>query len=594
MSICHTKTDDFTKALECASTAAAIDRFSPTMLFRLSEAYGREKQYVQAQLHFERALSFLPVSERASYTSKLARIKEQAEDEEAHVYKEDPFDKFPLEVIILVMREGLSGDRDFVLKASHVNRTWRRILTNSCSELWKTLTFSHSGFKKKCWEDKMKAWAERAGTVESISFVDFTITAAERITKKQAVYLADARRLDIRTRDPEALKRLAISLSPFPRAVQDLRVQSYANWRRQGPPMSEIACGLLTKDAERRQIKSIQVDNISFHSDDPQGRHLRDFALFNPQSSVCGYSALKTLKMIHCEFENIPGRTLPSAQTQPQGSSSSTQQDPSHKALRRSPNLERLEVQYFPDGYREGRPYQPGQRERTTMFALKVAILPVPDLWSLDILAPSLEHLAFVVPPANLESWQYDRLLRDTPHRMIPTIEESPVAEDGLLKLKSFEVACYTSDGISQLEDWAPRMGNVTTFVLRNVGRMFPNKAPTEDTPDDRISTLVVRVLSDNLNWFPKMTELVLESCLTPGKDLVELVRRRKNGSGCASLQRIMLKTCSKLSDNAKSILQQEVPFFVTKGEVGDWMYLDVHYVDEDIELEAVDDGKQV
>lgn len=191
---------------------------------RLAEALVREKQYVQAHLYFERALCFLPVPERAPYMNKLARIKEQAEDEKAHIYKEDPFDIFPLEVILRIMEIGLFDHRNFVLNASLVYRRLRNVLINSCNELWKTLTFSHSGFKTKHWEDKMKAWVERAGKIDTICFQSMSASGVARITRKQGKYLVDAKTVQIQVWDPIALERIVTALSPFERSVQHLQL----------------------------------------------------------------------------------------------------------------------------------------------------------------------------------------------------------------------------------------------------------------------------------------------------------------------------------------------------------------------------------
>jgi hypothetical protein len=52
-----------------------------------SNTYEQEKDYINALKYCERALSILPVFERSTHDTKLARLKEQAEDARAHVIR---------------------------------------------------------------------------------------------------------------------------------------------------------------------------------------------------------------------------------------------------------------------------------------------------------------------------------------------------------------------------------------------------------------------------------------------------------------------------------------------------------------------------
>lgn len=140
-------------ALDNARKAAELEPFCPTVLFRLSALYGQEKQFVQAHIYYERALALLPVPEKLSYLAKLERLKEQSEDEKANIFRVDPFDILPLEVIINIMQFGLE-DPNYVFVASGVNRRWRTVLNYSCPELWKTWTFSHKDLQGKAWQAK--------------------------------------------------------------------------------------------------------------------------------------------------------------------------------------------------------------------------------------------------------------------------------------------------------------------------------------------------------------------------------------------------------------------------------------------------------
>lgn len=112
---------------------------STLLSFSDCQLYGQEKDYVNAHAIYERALSLLSVPERTSYIAKFARLREQAEDVKNDIYREDPLDFFPLEVVINILRFGLDKDPFFALKQSWINRRWRDTINLRCPELWKNM-----------------------------------------------------------------------------------------------------------------------------------------------------------------------------------------------------------------------------------------------------------------------------------------------------------------------------------------------------------------------------------------------------------------------------------------------------------------------
>lgn len=598
MTVLHLKNEEWSCARETAVKAAQLEPLCPTILLRASACFGQEKDFVQAHAYYERALSLLPVSERVAYIAKLARLKEQSDDVKANVFREDPLDIFPLEVIINIMQFGLdTGDGDFVLKCSWVNRRWRDVLVNSCSELWKTLTFTHSGLTKKIWDDKTSAWVARAGKIDTIALNDFSLGAADRITKKQGKYLADARTLEIHARDRAVITRVARALSTFERGIHHLRIGQNSSWVRsrvrEAGSLTEISCGMLPDEESRIQVQSIELQSVSFTCN-PQGygwTWMGGRRVLDRWQPVQDYPELRRLVVKGCSFDNI-------REDSQAGSTGSLkyQRDVLHTALRGCPNLEYLEVSYI-GGYNSN-VYQPGQAKRITMPLLKTAILPLPSQWSIDINAPNLESLAFSV--SSINTWEYDRKHPERQRPLIPSIEDSPVEMDALLKLKSFEIACYTRDGIAEFGNWASRLDNITRLAIRHVGEAYPRASPpaqnsegssAAQVPDteDRVSTRAVQFLLANVgSWFSKVTDLEFEACLIPGKTLVEYVRRRKLTAGCEALQHLTLVRCSKLSDKAKLVLEQEVPHFtITREATHHQKEMMAQYMDDSFDEEV-------
>jgi hypothetical protein len=171
------------EAREAALKVLALDPLSYAALFRLSNVYEQEKDYVNALKHFELALSILPVFERSAHRSKIVRLKEQTADARASVARVDPFGKLPHEVILLVMQNGSYQNGDFVLRCTWVCRHWRESLINTPT-LWGTLIFDPEEFRNKKTVEKRKAYIERSGKkVHTVEFNKLLLSTVGKFTR---------------------------------------------------------------------------------------------------------------------------------------------------------------------------------------------------------------------------------------------------------------------------------------------------------------------------------------------------------------------------------------------------------------------------
>ncbi|KAI5449638.1 hypothetical protein NCC49_004189 [Naganishia albida] len=347
---------------------------------------------------------------------------------------------------------------------------------------------------------------------------------------------------------------------------------------------------MLPDPESHQRIQSIKVDSVEFVTKRVEGVYeMGRYLVRDCAPELRDYSKLKTLVLVGCGFNNTFTSTR---QGQPGGAESSIayQKDALHTALRGCPILEYLEVSYQPRD--ECKAYVAGQGKRITMPALKTAILPSPSaVWCIDITAPVLESLAFNT--SGFRSYRYDNAVYNplpgefvvTIPCLIPSIDTSPCHSDGLLQLQTFEIACFSSDTVGDLQPCASRLDNVTSLTIRNAGAAFPKWVPTGANPDTRLSSQAVQALTDNIGtWFPKLTELEFQACLTPGKALVEYVRKRKERSGCEPLKRLTLVRCGRLSQKAKRALGMEVPIFSIKGESAAAPPMMARYIDDDFE----------
>lgn len=129
------KAEEWTKACEAAAKAVELEPLSTSSLIRLSTCHEEQRNYVSAFTYFSRAIAILPSYEQPLHRAKIARLAEQLADAKAKVFRGDPFDILPLEVIIEAMRIGLESDKNFVLKNSWTNRRWRSTLNTRCPAL---------------------------------------------------------------------------------------------------------------------------------------------------------------------------------------------------------------------------------------------------------------------------------------------------------------------------------------------------------------------------------------------------------------------------------------------------------------------------
>ena len=105
--------------------------FHYASLFQLSTCFEHERQFVKAHMTYKNAMAFLPAHEWPAHKARLARLKEQSDDEQAHIFRGDPLAILPLEVISEIMLIGMEKDPYFVLKSTWVNKKWRNTLIES-------------------------------------------------------------------------------------------------------------------------------------------------------------------------------------------------------------------------------------------------------------------------------------------------------------------------------------------------------------------------------------------------------------------------------------------------------------------------------
>lgn len=175
--------EDWPKARAAALKVVELDPFRSSSIIELATCYEKEKDYIKACEWLDRGVSLTPFTERQQHhLNKLARLREQAADMKANVFRVDPFDILPLEVIINIMPFGLEEGFYFVLKSSFVNKRWRQTLVNNCPELWSIFKLPGKELNQRTLNEKREAWIKRSGgKFDMIDLDDISLTGVSKI-----------------------------------------------------------------------------------------------------------------------------------------------------------------------------------------------------------------------------------------------------------------------------------------------------------------------------------------------------------------------------------------------------------------------------
>ncbi|KAJ9118406.1 hypothetical protein QFC24_006235 [Naganishia onofrii] len=519
---------------------------NPQLLFRLTTCYEQERDYIKAYNTMERAIQLTPDDERSPHAAHLKRLAEQARDMKENIFRGDPFEMLPLEVIINMMRMGQNMKDDFVLKSSWVSQKWRETLTQHCPELWRTVIITTTDSKNKAALSKAQTWRYRAGTQRnSVIFRDFNVSALEQLPSRFRNYVKDAKHLTISVTEEAVLERFAEKYRTSITYLESLTIKVATSWRKTyGIERSRAErlhmshendlCFDVISRHLRYKLQSIEIHDVSFvrrrwPADSPVDRlYIREI-----DSYEAWYPVLKRLTVHHCAFDNVYNASLfVGNKTQP--ALLKYQCDPLHRALRGAPDLEHLVVK--PTWRHDGKPAMPGLGQRIELSQLRTAVLPPPSLWFIDIIAPKLTSLRFM-RPEGFSAYAFDLFDESRQTPLIPRLQDSPILVETVPKLEHVEFACYEIDTKSGLEEWLPLLSSARTLTIRSIGgNAWPATTSTPpDDPDQRAAVTVVQILIDHPEWCPNLQEVNLEKCFATGDSLVQLIRTR-NGQHTASI----------------------------------------------------------
>ncbi|KAJ9093183.1 hypothetical protein QFC21_006500 [Naganishia friedmannii] len=576
------KAEKWTEARQYAEKVVALVPFHSATLFQLSTCYEHEREFVKAHTTYKNAMAFLPSHEWPAHKAKLARLKEQSDDMQANIFRGDPLDILPLEVVLEIMFMGMEQDPYFVLKSTWVNKKWRNTLIGTCPELWGTMRLPWKQVRDYSFEDKRRTWSDRAKwKFDRFQIVDMTCAGADKISRALVAKMEPLKRLEVSAISNKALYRLSTRLMYHCNELQQLVVDG-GKWQTQeeDSTFSVLHCRFpgTTLSLRTMEIRNVDFRNHDYYRDSDSDAGYEDifgYALMRTMRARRRgrlgeqYPLLRRLEIEGCLFDT---RTSPrysdsdeeigwnpdeeSEERPPPGPAYKS--DPLHAVLRYAENLQDLRIK--PDWTHHMFMRQDEPKTKTTLPRLKNAVIPPPSLWGINIVAPNLESLAFAIDDDKARSEAEDDA-RDLTS-LVPTIAESPATIESLVHLAEISFECNLADSISKLEEWLPHLPNVRKLSIRGAPGVTLHRADA-DLPAKPTHEEILQSLVDHPDWLPKLEHVDLMYCRHPDETVVAFVQGRKVLEGeVGGLKSVVLKGCTTLSDEVCERLKKELKVF--------------------------------
>lgn len=506
----------------------------------------------------------MPPSERTPYRAKSERITEQARDEHNDVYRADPLEVLPLELVINVMQHGLLLDLNFVLKKSWVSRTWRRVLVG-CKELWETVTLTGNVGP---FDDRIKTLLQRSGgRPTAIKLLSISKSGTARLTKAYDPTFKDSRALMIRSWDNQDLRRVTEKVwSRFHNLTElDIAATNIEYTKdRWGSTSTAIGsfwapyaihCDVVPIEAVSR------LEHISVRNADFRGTRFRHEPLFRRGIVKPDYSALKSLIVDGCRLDTSPdelardlahwtsaGLTPPPAKT-----------CPLDDVLRGANNLSFLQVRFRSPMESSECLVPVTSGGRIELLKLQKAVIPPVSIYPLSIHAPQLQSLSFALfGEEALKAYDTGRWTRHLP--LLPNMEDSPVSLEILGQLSHFEMLACSADTIGIVDEWLSYMPKLRQLVVTCV--------PTPDDVDDRHQRVDLCLLDSLLKnpWCPELEEIHFDGVTVTSTKLTQLVQQRKLAG--TPLQTLVING-PVMEDEVCEALSEELDYYHFKRDLG-------------------------
>jgi hypothetical protein len=606
------ESQQWTKARQVSIKAINLEPFSAHAALRLSTSYEMEEDYTMALEWLQHAMSLLHPSERVSYrhrseelrhrsvgdgerlteqqtgrpadferqveplrSNHVRQLRPQPERNEIRAVPGDLLSRLPLELIITISKFGLADDRHFVLRLSWVCKTWRAILVNQCPELWGCLSLSWDELRTNDFRTKHEAWITRSqGRFHMIDFWCENLSVIAKIPKAYTPYMAATKRLRLDVLDSTILGRFCKRFQGLFHAVESLHINSYRGqygvWLA-ASTVASLHCGLLGGQSLQslREMVIQNVDCFDWHNMDrgKDGHFNGRCSTIPPAREI--YPRLTSLTVSNAFFDVFEA----DLEDNEDGSVASRRTScVLHRTLSSAASaLENLKVicppgMAAPPGSLEPitatprgmmRP-QRVSKKRIQLPHLRTIVIPPPAVWAIDMLAPKVESLDFVLSGLSTRGW-YERRPIEARAPLIPNIHDSPLDVNDFTRLTSLGLSFCSTDTAPSLQAWLSRVTNITKLTLRG-SRQEP--AALDDSQDEPLVNMCVgQVLLQDPAWVPSLTELDLINCDVPDNLLFDYVKLRRESVTLSPLSKLVVRNRSstQMSAETRAWLQEAV-----------------------------------
>jgi hypothetical protein len=582
------RTKDWPKACPPALKAVRIDPLHFASHVRLSTCYFNEGDVVHAYETLRKAMALLPHVERGEYVPRLDGLRRQSEDFLLNAQRPDTdamISILPLEIMIAIMKFGLQEDRDFVLKSSWVCSSWNRTLVYGCPELWGTLTFTSETTTES---EKLEAWLRRGQQrIHSVVMDNLNRDAVREINPFYQPYFAQAKFVRINMYDNAALHAVSSRFKWAFRAVEHLEINGgliiSSNWYDRNP-IGMLDCNLLKPENVSGTLKTMKVSNVDFRgvNGDPSDAYYHYHNVYEYDflgGKKKDYLALRSLTVSGCQFDITSQDDDDDDESDDEADNTDLDVDydpddglvmfreqaryqrcPLHNMLKGARGLESLKV-IFETGLDDTYKYQPQLKSpmssRVVLENIRDLTIPPPTVMFLDILAPNVRRLSFVLPDT---SHRTDSRKPQHQFRLIPLIEDSPISIDTVGNLTHLEFETGVADTTGRLEMWLSQVPNLTSLSIRgNRSQHSEDRSQVRSGADCPVSECILELLLKHPGWLPKLTELSLTHCELADDQLRKFVKMRQQSDDATALTRLSLSRKENMSSETHAWLHEVV-----------------------------------
>lgn len=527
---------EYDKAMKDCRDCIVLDPKSNKSYLRASRICETRQQPEKAAKFLEHAIRFTPASQVDPYVKRLAVLQELVDCLQPQVTRIDPITMLPEELMATIFELAIDEDPKMAVRFSCVSRTWREMTIN-CPFLWRRVSLNGSKLSQTL--KRLQIYGQRGqGKLDHIQ-INRLAARSEPLVAAIRPFMRRVKSLSIHSDDVESLSDFIKQLRHTCHHLEELVVESKQLPASSSRFPSQLHLGLIHPVAASA-LRSVRLFGIVCG-----GANLNDIVEET-------FDRMETAVFHHCWILHD--------ELEDPNSDGPVRSDIVHRSLRQAKNLKRFEVR-MP---RLGTGMTTDSSDDTVpLDKLEALILPPPNEWAVNIIAPNLKRLG---------------ILRETTTRLptfrglLPSLKQLVPTQISVPDLEMLEITVNDDDKSAALKSWLMRLDKVVELAVisqtdcREDGGSWGTDVHLVQPMLEAANNKIVSVLHGRQEWCPRMESLRLERCLVPAREIMEYVKARRTSPALATIRDLTLDHCSTLPPEAEMWLQRNVENFkVTK-----------------------------